>query len=70
MKAVTSALKYERTQIRTKSNKELNQLFFTELPTRSIVTGALKEIYKRYSTDIWAVVAFGELAIIVWMRLG
>lgn len=55
--------------MRTTSTKTLETMSFEKLSSWSILIGASKELYKRYSTEVWAFIAFGELAIIAWSRL-
>lgn len=56
--------------MRTSATKELERLNFEKLSTASILIGAGKEIYKRYDAEMWAFLAFAELAVIVWIKLG
>lgn len=55
--------------MRTLSTKRVETMSFERLSSWSIVIGASKELYKRYDTNLWAFLAFGELAIIVWIKL-
>lgn len=56
--------------MRTQSTKQVELMSFERLSSWSIIMGASKELYRRYSTEVWAVLAFGELALIIWMKLG
>lgn len=56
--------------MRTKTTKQIETMTFERLSSWSIIMGAGKELYHRYDAEIWAVIAFGELAIIIFNKLG
>lgn len=56
--------------IRTKTTKEVERMTFEKLSSWSLVAGVSRELYRRFSTEMWAVVAFGELAVIVFNKIG
>lgn len=56
--------------IRTNTTKLAETMTFERLSSWSIIAGASQELYKRYSTEIWATISFGELALIIWSKLG
>lgn len=56
--------------MRTATSKQVEYMTFSKMSTLSIVMGASKELYRRYSTEVWAVLAFGELAVIIFIKLG
>lgn len=55
--------------MRTNSTKMAETMTFERLSSWSIIVGATKELYKRYSVEVWETIAFGELAVIIWIKL-
>lgn len=56
--------------IRTKTTREAEKMAFEKLSSWSLVAGVSRELYRRFSTEMWAVLAFGELAVIIFNKIG
>lgn len=46
------------------------QLQFDKVPTRTILFGVVKELYKRYEAEIWITATCLEFAYIIWVKIG
>lgn len=64
------ALSYEKTGNYKTPRKVAERSVFKDMSTNSIILGGLKELYKRFDTEIYALVSFSLLAYIVYQRLG
>jgi hypothetical protein len=63
-------LVYEKTGTVKSKRKDIYRSTFKEMPTSSIIYGALSEIWSRYSTEILAFLLFGSWAMYIWNQLG
>lgn len=71
MKSVSAqASSYQRTGTLKSKRKDIDRSVFRDMSSSSIIFGAVSELYGRYSVEIWAFVAFSELALIIWNKLG
>lgn len=43
---------------------------FRDMTTVNIIVGAARELYSRYSTEIWATAFWVLLAVTIWDKLG
>ncbi len=68
-KTVATAMRYEKTAIIGSKRKTIEQGYFKEMTTANIIFGALKELYRRYSTEVWAFCTFTLLAVEVYQHI-
>lgn len=59
---------YEKTGTVKSRGKDIN--YFRDLSTTSMLYGVGREVYRRYSVEIWMFIALGSIAYQVWYRLG
>ena len=64
------ALTYEKTGNIKSKRKDIDRGVFKDMPFGTILYGAFSESWRRYSTEILAVLLFGSWALYVWNRLG
>ena len=66
----SNIMTYEKTgNMRSKKNT-VEQGYFKELSSYNIVVGGLRELYKRYSTELWATLCIVTWAIAIYRDLG
>lgn len=59
---------YEKTgNVKSKRNV-VEQSIFKDMKTANIVFGALRELYKRFSTELWAVACIATWGVIVYSK--
>jgi hypothetical protein len=56
--------------MRTKTTKEIERLTFEQLSTWSILAGVTRELYRRFSTEMWATLFFLSIGVSIWNKLG
>ena len=52
------------------ATKDLNKIYFEKLSTWDIVSGVVRELYKRYDTEVWITATCLEFAYILWRAIG
>ena len=56
------------------ATKDFNKIYFEKLieklSTWDIVSGVIRELYKRYDTEVWIIATCLEFVYIIWRAIG
>lgn len=69
-KTASQALQYERTGTIKSKRKDIDRGVFKDMPSGSIISGSLSELWRRYSSEILAVLLFSSWGLYIWNKLG
>lgn len=63
---MTDGMSYEETGKIKTSSKAIRQSFFKDLSTSDLIIGVVKELYKRYDTEVWQIISVLLVIVIIF----